>query len=882
MKTKTIQHIGLWLGLMLSLAVLAESSSSKGNQAESPAPIKEADQNSSFYNSILNEQERLWLQSHKNIRLGVDPAWPPFEFFDHEGHYSGVASGYIDIINDMLGIELEPIYYKSWSIVVSKSKNREIDVLPAVGITPERRQYLIFTQPYISFPTVIATRNNSPFVGNLNDLVNIKVGVVESYVTHENLTRDFPELKIVALKTLDEALSALSNSKIDAFVDNLAAITYGINKLQIDNIKIAAPTEYIFELHMGVRKDWKELVPILNKALNNIPDSKRSAIQNEWVSIYVNLGIRIQTIALWLTPILIGFLIVFFIWNRRLKLEIGERRMTEIELKKLSTAIEQSPVSILITDPDGYIEYTNPRFEQVSGYASAELLGKHTRIFKTNQTPKEAYKELWETITRGEIWIGEFFNKRKNGDYYWEQASICPVKNEADEIINFVAVKEDITQRKKDETLIHKQATTDSLTGLANRILFLDRLSQEITHCKRNNDCLAVMFIDLDRFKNINDTRGHSVGDMFLIEIANRLGSCIRSKDTVARFGGDEFVVLLRDLKNVNDPEFIAKKFQESLAKPILINGSELYISCSIGIAIYPMDGQDPETLILHADMAMYRTKELGRNNYYFYSEDLHVNAVAHAELELQLHNALVNNEFLVFYQPIISLKDNTIEKIEALVRWDVPEQGILEPDKFISIAEDTRLIVQIGEHVLKQACKDFIEFRKYSKLILNISVNCSPEQFKNIDFQSMVEQTIHESGISTDQITLEITENLFINAENSLAVTALVNLRKAGIKIALDDFGTGYSSLSYLRQFPVDTIKIDKSFIRDIVKDPNDYRLVDTIIRMGHALDLTVVAEGIESSETARLLHTLKCEYAQGYYFGHSIPKEDFIKLLQ
>ena len=872
---------GIWACLFLSILLYAEPSKAKPDDIENNILLENKETKTNFYNSILNQQERLWLQVHKKIRLGVDPAWPPFEYLDQNSAYSGVASGYINIIKDMLGIEIAPIENIPWSAVVTKAKNRQIDVLPAVGITPERRKYLNFTQAYISFPTVIATRDDEQFVGNLNDLVNMKVGVVENYVTHENIMHDFPELTIVPLKTLDIALNALSNNKIDAFVDNLAAITYGINKLQIDNIKIAAPTKYTFELHMGVRKDWQELVTILNKAINNIPEAKRSSIQNEWVSIYVNFGIRIKTIALWLTPVLATFLILLFIWNRRLKSEIKERLVTEIELKKLSTAIEQSPVSILISDPEGYIEYSNPRFEEVSGYSLKELKQSNTRLFNSGQLYQKSKDTIWKTVSSGEIWTGEVQNKRKGGEYYWEYTSICPIKNKNNEIINYVAVKEDITQRKNDEILIHKQATTDSLTGLSNRMLFLDRLSQEITHCKRSGDSLAVIFIDLDRFKNINDTKGHSVGDLLLIEIGKRLSSCLRDSDTVARFGGDEFIVLIRNIKSSSDLEIITKKFQERLARPILIKDIELYISCSIGIALYPEDGKNSETLILHADMAMYRAKELGRNNYHFYSESLHVKAVAQAELGLELRNAIIREEFMVFYQPIFSLVTMKIEKVEALLRWNHPDKGILTPDKFISIAEETRLIVEIGSYVLKQACKDFKGFLSSSVFINDLSVNCSPEQFQNKDFEKMVKQTIIESGISADQVTLEITENLFINAEDSKAVSTLVNLREAGIKIALDDFGTGYSSLGYLRRFPVDTIKIDRSFIRDIVEDPNDYRLVDTIIRMGHALDLTVIAEGIESSETASLVKDLNCEYAQGYFYGHPLPKQDFIKLL-
>ena len=596
------------------------------NEETSSYVLSEIINSEEFYNSRLNDEERQWLKNHKTLRLGVDHAWAPFEYFDQNKKYSGVASGYIKIVQDIVGIELKPLYIESWSDVVDKAKVKKLDILPAVAITPERLEYLNFTDAYISFPMVIATTNNSPYIGSIKDLAGLKVGVVESYVTHENLSRDYPELDLVPTKTLDDALTALSNSEIDAVVDNLAAITYGITKLQIENIKIAAPTEYSFELHMGVRKDWPELVSILDKALNEIPDGKRSAILNEWVSIYVDLGLKFKTILLWVSPILFGFLLILSIyakWNRKLQSEVTERLKTEVELKKLNVAMEQNPVAMVIIDTEGTIEYINPRFSDLSGYQNDEIIGQNIRIFKTSHTSDEEYKKLWTTIRSGKVWVGEFYNRKKDGSMYWARSSICPIKNEDGEIINYVAVKDDITNRKETEVMIIKQATTDHLTGLPNRTLFLDRLGQEISLSKRYNSIFAVLFIDLDNFKKINDTMGHSVGDEFLIKISSRLKECIRESDTIARLGGDEFVILLHDIENCSDVEAIAKKLLHSLDNAIQVKGSDLYATCSIGGSIYPADGKDAEQIIQHADMAMYSAKESGRNNFQFYSEEI-------------------------------------------------------------------------------------------------------------------------------------------------------------------------------------------------------------------------------------------------------------------
>jgi diguanylate cyclase (GGDEF)-like protein len=437
----------------------------------------------------------------------------------------------------------------------------------------------------------------------------------------------------------------------------------------------------------------------------------------------------------------------------------------------------------------------------------------------------------------------------------------------------------DITKRKEAEERAEYLATRDALTGLPNRVLLNDRLEQAITNGARSRTGLAFMFIDLDRFKTINDSLGHQVGDELLKRVAERLESCIRASDTVARLGGDEFAVILENLRDDDDEgaQQVAEKMISSMAVPMLINNQHLNTSCSIGISLYPVDGRDSATLMKHADVAMYYAKEKGRNNYQFFSAQMNARAQDRLAIENYLRLALRRNELLLHYQPRIDIPSGEMVGVEALIRWQHPRRGLLGPGKFIEIAEDSGLIVPIGEWVLEQACNQAREWQRTIGPGLRISVNLSVGQVVDGDrLFAAVERALAASGIPPSTLELELTESLLM--QNIDEKAALLNrLGKLGVGLAIDDFGTGYSSLSYLKKLPVDAIKIDGSFVQDVDSDPNDEAIIRAILAMAHSLKLKVIAEGVETQGQLARLREMGCDEYQGYFTSQPLPAAEF-----
>lgn len=548
--------------------------------------------------------------------------------------------------------------------------------------------------------------------------------------------------------------------------------------------------------------------------------------------------------------------------------DITEHKRTEETIRTLSQAMEQSPVSVVITNLDGLIEYTNRGFERSSGYNSEEMLGQHTRLLGSGNTPVEVYKELWTTITRGKSWQGEFQNKRSDGSLFWEYAHISPIFDSQGRIRHYLAVKEDITLRKVQEEKILHQAHYDSLTGLPNRFLALDRLSQIIRTAQREDHQAAVLFLDLDDFKKVNDTLGHEVGDQVIEEAARRVKWSIREEDTVGRLGGDEFIVLLSHLHERVDALRVAEKILGAFRTVFRLDDREILLTTSIGISIYPSDGETAKILLRNADTAMYYSKSIGRNAYNFYTDAMNQDVSRRVELEEQLHTALENDEFFLLYQPIVNIYTQSLVGAEALLRWNNPKLGQVEPTEFIEIAERTGRIVQIGEHVLRQAVQQARRWHDQHHQTFRVAVNVSPVQFKDGNFLGMVEAILKEYQLPGKYLEIEVTENVLLS-EKINSVEILNGLRDLGISISMDDFGTGYSSLSYLRHYHFDTLKIDRSFVRDITTDPDDRELVVATISMARSLGLKVIAEGVENAEQLAILQTEKCDFAQGYYFS-------------
>ncbi|MBW7862026.1 MAG: EAL domain-containing protein [Rhodocyclaceae bacterium] len=678
--------------------------------------------------------------------------------------------------------------------------------------------------------------------------------------------------------------------------------------------------------------------------------------------------------------------------------DVTERVAAESRERMLLRAVDQSPVSILITDTEGVIEYVNARFSQTSGYSVEEVVGRRMGFLKSGQTLPQTYAELWQAIRSGREWSGELLNRRKSGELYWDSVRIMPVTDASGTVTHFVGLQEDISSRRATEenlrlwatvfensteavmiadpgnriisvngaytritgfrpeevigktpsivmlsrqdphflrdlrrklaeegswegevwdrrkngevypkwfgitavrdahgTLTHyvaiftdiserKEAEArieflahhDALTRLPNRILLRDRLEQALAHAERAGTRVALLFLDLDRFKTINDSLGHAVGDQLLLALVQRLGACVRDTDTISRLGGDEFVVVLTELRDADAAATVAQKIVEVMSAPFDIDTHHLTTSFSIGISLHPEDGYDFDTLLKKADTAMYHAKDGGRNTYRFFTEQMNVHALERLMIQSRMRQALEQAEFVLLYQPQIELGGGRVFGVEALARWNNPELGMLGPDRFIPIAEESGQIVTLGAWVLREACRQGQAWRAGGRR-LSVAVNVSPLQLQQADFCDIVHQALDASGFDPALLELELTESALIqNAESTLETVR--RLKALGIRISIDDFGIGYSSLSYLKRFAVDRIKIDRSFIRDILTDPEDAAIVRAVIQMARSLNLKTLAEGVETQEQLDYLRSEQCGEVQGFLYARPLPADAVI----
>ncbi len=550
------------------------------------------------------------------------------------------------------------------------------------------------------------------------------------------------------------------------------------------------------------------------------------------------------------------------------------------QMRKLSSAVEHTANIIMITNDTGIIEYVNPEFERATGFKRKDVIGKTPSILKSDHHKKPFYLELWNTIKQGKVYRGTFVNRKKDGGIFYEEKNITPIKDKYGQITHFVSTGKDITERIENEQKIEHLAYHDSLTGLPNRGLFRDRLQHAMTHAKRENTSLALMFLDLDRFKQINDSFGHIIGDELLQAVATRLQEHLRKGDTIARLGGDEFTIISENIQQAEDAANIASNVVNLMQKPFTIGRQEIFMGTSIGIALYPEDARTIDELISAADSAMYRAKEEGRNNYQFFTSDMTAKAFERMLLENALRHALEREEFILHYQPRINLKTDEVQSVEALIRWQHPEKGLVLPSHFVPLLEETNLIVPVTEWVLRESCRQLQLWHEHGLHDMRIAVNLPANIFRQEKIIDIVEKTVGQSNIDARQIELEITESILM--DNTLSnQNTMERLRELGFLITIDDFGTGYSSLSYLKQLPIHCLKIDKSFIHDIGIDDKDEAISKAIISLAHSLNLLVTAEGIENSCQLEYLQALHCNEGQGNFFCQPINGDELCKWL-
>jgi len=565
-----------------------------------------------------------------------------------------------------------------------------------------------------------------------------------------------------------------------------------------------------------------------------------------------------------------------FVLNCR---DVTERKQQEEKLRLLERAIAASSDGIVISEakPHTPLVYVNPSFERITGYTAAEVLGRNCSFLQGGDKDQPELGKLRDAIQKGTDCTVVLRNYRKNGSLFWNELRLSPVENDRGEITHYIGVQTDITQRKAAEEQLFHQAYHDALTGLPNRALLMERLREASLKSKRQPEYLfSLLFIDLDRFKLVNDSLGHAVGDMLLIVIALRLEACLRPGDTLARLGGDHFVIFSENISTPNDATAIAEDIHRQLQPPFCLQGHELFITASIGIALSGSDCSRPADLLRDADIAMYRAKQAGKGRHAVFDTAMRDRAVALLHLENDLRRAVyelengISQPFFLLYQPIISLATGTLGGFEALVRWQHPERGLISPTEFIPVAEESGLIVPLGKWILQEACRQLHHWQCQNPNFssLTCSVNLSGKQFLQPDLLETIDSILAATGLNPDNLKLEITESILME-NTEAAIATLSQLRQRHIRLGLDDFGTGYSSLSYLHQFPCDTLKIDRSFVKSLGSDPTHQKIVRAIVTLAHALDMDVTAEGIETTSQLEQLSALGCELAQGYFFS-------------
>ena len=560
------------------------------------------------------------------------------------------------------------------------------------------------------------------------------------------------------------------------------------------------------------------------------------------------------------------------------------RYATLEELHLRDRAIESAGLAVLISDAraaDHPTTYVNPAFERMTGYTKEELLGNSGRILLGNELAQYQADELRQLLKEGKEGTVILKCFRKDGQMFWNELSVSPVRNGQGTITHCISISKDVTERKREEENLIRNAQYDCLTGLPNRILFHDRLEQSIASATRHQRLVGVLFIDLDRFKVINDSIGLAAGDQVLVEAALRLKHCLRDGDTVGRLGSDQFVLLLDELEHADAIETLADRVLASISKAFTVAGQEVFVSASIGASIFPRDGDDGPILIRHADMAMYRAKQYGRNNYQVFSEEMETNIARRVTLEANLRRALDRDEFVLYYQPQVSLESGRIVGAEALIRWRHPELGMVPPAQFIPLAEETGMIVPIGEWVLDTVCAQLKTGFGMGLKLPRVAVNISARQFRQKNLLAFVEQCLRNHGVDAASMEIELTESMvMLDPERTIQV--LRNMKEMGLRISLDDFGTGYSSLSYLRRFPIDVLKVDQSFVRDVTSNKDDAAIASSIIALAHSLNLSTVAEGVETIDQLDYLALQKCDVMQGYFFSKPVPAACFSRMLQ
>ena len=559
---------------------------------------------------------------------------------------------------------------------------------------------------------------------------------------------------------------------------------------------------------------------------------------------------------------------------------LARQKESEGQLNLADKIFQKALEGVMIVDANVKIISVNPSFTRITGYTKQEVVGENPRILRSDRHTKEFYEQMWNDILSTGSWSGEIWNRRKSGEAYLEFSSISVIKDEFGRVEKYISVFHDLSEVRKSQEELKYRTNYDALTGLPNRTLFIDRLSQLITYAKDNKTEFALVNVGIDNFRKINESMGHAAGDSLLQEVGERIFRKLRSVDTISRFGGDEFAIILEDVRNLGHAANVAQKIIEAFEKPFLLGAEEVYMTASLGVSLYPNDGETAEVLVQNSDTAMSRAKSEGKNRYQFFAPEMNEMAVHKMTLEKDIRIAIAEDQLVVHYQPKVETKSGKITGVEALIRWNHPTVGMMYPNSFIQVAEDTGLIVKIGMNILKESCRRNKLWLDAGLGPVSMAVNLSARQFMGPDIAKIIGNVLSETGLPPEYLELEITESMVMQNVDSV-ISILTKLKKMGVRISIDDFGTGYSSFAYLKKFPIDTLKIDKVFVDDIVRNEGEAKIIKAMISMAHSLKLDVVAEGVETKEQYELLREAGCDMIQGYYFSRPVSASGIEKLL-
>jgi diguanylate cyclase (GGDEF)-like protein/PAS domain S-box-containing protein len=818
--------------------------------------------------------------------VAIDDNYPPYSFRDAAGVLHGIRKDMWDLWSAKTGIPVR-VDAQDWGKALAQMGARRADVIDTIFKTDARLPLYEFSGPYAEIDVAIYFHRDISGITDARSLRGFTVGVKDGdacidwlKARGDGALRRYP--------SYESLVAAAASHDVGVMCIDVPPANYFLHKQGLaDRFRHTAPL-YTGQFHWAVRKGEVGLLRKVQEGFDLISTAEREAIERRWMG-YSLGGERIARYTLY--GVLAGVLVLaaLALWTWALRRRVAVRTadlvsaMNALESSKrhFEALVSTTPVGVFETDRAGMCTYVNDRWVGLAGMSRTDALGDGW-LDAVGAGHRESLRARWaETVAQGREFSMEYCLRGNGACETWVLAQAHPLRDDRGGVTGYIGSVTDITQRREAESRIAFLAHHDALTELPNRTLARDRTQLAMAIADRSGKKLAVVFLDLDHFKTVNDSLGHTAGDTLLREAAARLLRCVRESDTVSRQGGDEFLVTMPELPDSDAVAAAVAKIVEAMGTPFAIEGQELAVSASAGIAVYPDDGPDFDTLLKKADTAMYHAKESGRGTYRFFSEQMNVDSIEHLRIRTALHRALEHREFELHFQPQIDLASGRMVGAEALLRWRHPDLGMVPPSRFIPVAESSGTIVPIGEWAMRDACRQAAAWARAGHADLVVAVNLSAAQFRRGNLYETVRSALDESGADPRLLELELTESILIG-DTQVVLESVRRIKALGVRLSIDDFGTGYSSLSYLRHFPVDKLKIDQSFVRDMVENPESEAIVRAIVQLARALSLRTIAEGVETAEAASRLRLLGCDEAQGYYFSRPMPAQTFTAYLE